>query len=86
MRSAAFLLEIVAVEPVSGGLAALAGIATRQDAPPVFVKAFADAPDDDVFTAEAEGLAALRESGMATPTGGLVRLSGTPQPTPGSPW
>jgi fructosamine-3-kinase len=75
-RSAAFLLErlhrsgmrdIVAVEPVTGGLAALAGIATRRDAPPVFVKAFADDSDDDIFTAEAEGLAALRESGMATP-------------------
>jgi fructosamine-3-kinase len=76
MRSAAFLRErlhrsgmreVVAVEPVTGGLAALAGIATRRDAPPVFVKAFTDAPEDDVFTAEAEGLAALRESGMATP-------------------
>ncbi len=74
--SAAFLLEclhragmrdIVAVEPVSGGLAALAGIAPRPGAPPVFVKAFADAPAGDVFTAEAEGLAALRASGVATP-------------------
>ena len=59
--------DVVAVEPVTGGLAALAGMATRQDAPPVFVKAFADTPHDDVFTAEAEGLAALRESGIATP-------------------
>jgi fructosamine-3-kinase len=77
MQSAAFLLEglrragmddVVAVQPVSGGLAALAGIATRRDAPPVFVKAFAEAPDDDVFAAEAEGLAALRKSGgVATP-------------------
>jgi fructosamine-3-kinase len=76
MRSAAFLRErlqhagmrdVVVVEPVTGGLAALAGIATRRDAPPVFVKAFAETLDDDVFTAEAEGLAALREGGMATP-------------------
>jgi fructosamine-3-kinase len=78
MESAAtFLLEslqrsgmrdVVAVEPVTGGLAALAGIATRRDGPPVFVKAFADPPDDDVFVAEAEGLRALRESGaMAIP-------------------
>ncbi|GIF22725.1 fructosamine-3-kinase [Actinoplanes tereljensis] len=76
MESAAFLLErlhragmrdVVAVEPVTGGLAALAGMATRPDAPPVFVKAFADAPSDDVFAAEAEGLAALRANGMATP-------------------
>ncbi|WP_426512159.1 fructosamine kinase family protein [Dactylosporangium sp. McL0621] len=60
--------DVVAVEPVSGGLAALAGIATRRDAPPVFVKAFAEAPDGDVFAAEAEGLAALRElGGVATP-------------------
>jgi fructosamine-3-kinase len=76
MRSAAFLRaslersgihDVVAVEPVTGGLAALAGIATRRDGPPVFVKAFDDVPDDDVFPAEADGLAALRESGMATP-------------------
>ena len=60
--------EVVAVQPVTGGLAALAGIATRRDAPPVFVKAFADPPADDVFAAEAEGLAALRElGGVATP-------------------
>ncbi|MEU1249748.1 fructosamine kinase family protein [Micromonospora arida] len=60
--------EVVAVQPVTGGLAAVAGIATRRDAPPVFVKAFADPPDDDVFAAEAEGLAALRElGGVATP-------------------
>ncbi|MFF5225964.1 fructosamine kinase family protein [Dactylosporangium sp. NPDC000521] len=62
------LRDVDAVEPASGGLAALAGIATRRDGPPVFVKAFADAPGDDVFEAEAEGLAALRElGGMATP-------------------
>ncbi|WP_410821045.1 fructosamine kinase family protein [Micromonospora sp. 050-3] len=60
--------EVVAVQPVTGGLAALAGIATRRDAPPVFVKGFADSPADDVFVAEAEGLAALRElGGVATP-------------------
>ncbi|MEU8235566.1 fructosamine kinase family protein [Actinoplanes sp. NPDC048967] len=60
--------QVVSVEPVIGGLAALAGIATRRDAPPVFVKAFADPPDDDVFAAEAEGLTALRElGGVATP-------------------
>jgi len=34
----------------------------------VFVKAFVDSPGDDVFTAEAEGLNAPRESGgIATP-------------------
>ncbi|MEV4760062.1 fructosamine kinase family protein [Micromonospora sp. NPDC049559] len=62
------LREVVTVEPTTGGLAALAGIATRRDAPPVFVKALADPPADDVFVAEAEGLAALREQGgVATP-------------------
>lgn len=76
-HSATFLLgclrragvrDVVTVEPVTGGLAALAGIATRRDAPPVFVKAFADTPDDDVFAAEADGLTALRDlGGVATP-------------------
>jgi fructosamine-3-kinase len=75
--SAAFLLErlhragmrdVVTVEPVAGGLAARAGIATRRDGPPVFVKAFEDPPDGAVFAAEAEGLAALSElGGVATP-------------------
>ena len=60
--------DVVAVEPAEGGLAALAGIATRRDAPPVFVKAFTEPPADDVFVAEAEGLAALRDlGGAATP-------------------
>ena len=82
MRSATFLLErmhragmrdVVTVEPATGGLAALAGVATRRDAPSVFVKAFDEAPDDDVFAAEAEGLAALRElGGVATPEVVLV--------------
>ncbi|MEU8219328.1 fructosamine kinase family protein [Micromonospora taraxaci] len=77
MQSAPFLLDrlgragisdVVTVEPATGGLAALAGIATRREAPSVFVKAFAEAPDDDVFVAEAEGLAALREvGGVVTP-------------------
>ena len=60
--------DVVAVEPVTGGMAALAGMATRRDAPPIFVKAFADPPDDDVFAAEADGLTALRElGGVETP-------------------
>jgi len=60
--------DVVSVEPATGGLAALAGIATRRAGPPVFVKAFADPADDDVFAAEAEGLTALRElGGVATP-------------------
>jgi fructosamine-3-kinase len=59
--------DVLAVEPVAGGLAALAAIATRRDAPPVFVKVFEDVPDDDVFAAEAEGLETLRQGGLATP-------------------
>ncbi|GAB7045868.1 fructosamine kinase family protein [Catenuloplanes indicus] len=60
--------DVVTVEPATGGLAAIAGIAHRASAPPVFVKTFAEALDDDAFVAEAEGLAALRAAGgPATP-------------------
>ncbi|GIJ12901.1 hypothetical protein Van01_61150 [Micromonospora andamanensis] len=60
--------DVVTVQPTTGGIAALAAIATRRDAPPVFVKALADPPADDVFVAEAEGLVALRDlGGVATP-------------------
>ena len=56
------MTDVVAVEPVTGGLAAPAGIAHRADGTSVFVKAFAEPPSDDAFAAEAEGLAALREA------------------------
>ncbi|XVV08735.1 fructosamine kinase family protein [Actinoplanes sp. CA-131856] len=66
--SRAGIRDVVTVEPVSGGLAALAGMASRDGAPPLFVKSFAEAPDGDPFAAEAEGLTALRElGGQATP-------------------
>ena len=65
--------DVVAVQPVTGGLAAVAGMATRRDAPPVFVKAFTDVADDEIFAAEADGLAALRGGGLATP---VVLLAG----------
>ncbi|GAA2899891.1 fructosamine kinase [Actinoplanes cyaneus] len=66
--SQAGIRDVVTVEPVSGGLAAIAGIAHRDNAPPVFVKAFAETPAGDAFRAEAEGLTALRElGGQATP-------------------
>jgi fructosamine-3-kinase len=95
--SAGFLLEclhragmrdVVSVEPAAGGLAALAGVAVRRDGPPVFVKAFADVPDDDVFAAEAEGLAVLRgRGGMATPevilAGRELLVLSTLRPRPG---
>ncbi|MGP4114447.1 fructosamine kinase family protein [Streptomyces sp. 4N509B] len=65
---AAGLRDVTAVEPVEGGMAALAGLATRRDGPPLFVKSFVEVPADDLFAAEAEGLDALRERGaLATP-------------------
>lgn len=60
---AAGLTDVVVVDPVAGGLAATAGIATRSDGSSVFVKAFLEAPATGVFEAEAEGLAVLREAG-----------------------
>ncbi|WP_031524167.1 fructosamine kinase family protein [Streptomyces sp. NRRL F-5123] len=64
---AAGVRDTVRVEPVTGGLAALAGLAGRRDGTRVFVKAFAEAADEDAFAAEAEGLGVLRENGVATP-------------------
>ncbi len=70
MSSATFLLErlvragmhdVSSVEPVPGGFAALAGIATRRNSPSVFVKAFMDPPSDDVFIAEAAAQRAVWE-------------------------
>ncbi|GIJ49599.1 fructosamine kinase [Virgisporangium aliadipatigenens] len=73
--SRAGIHDVVTVEPVSGGLAALAAIAVRKNAPPVFVKAFPATEalpeaqhSADAFVAEAEGLAALRDlGGLPTP-------------------
>ena len=62
------IVEVDTVEPVTGGVAALAGIARLRDRPPVFVKSFVEPPHHDVFVAEAEGLTVLREAGgVATP-------------------
>lgn len=66
--TAAGITDVVGVEPVSGGLAAVAGLARRRDGTSVFVKAFAEAPSADAFDTEAEGLTALRTlGGVATP-------------------
>ncbi|MFC4068837.1 fructosamine kinase family protein [Actinoplanes subglobosus] len=71
--SRAGMNDVISVESVSGGLAAVAGIAHRTNASSMFVKAFAaesdgGALDSGAFEAEAEGLAALREvGGLATP-------------------
>jgi len=65
---AAGLRDVTAVEPVEGGIAALAGIATQRCGPPLFVKSFVDVPAGDLFAAEAHGLDVLRErGGVATP-------------------
>lgn len=65
---AAGLNDVAAVEPVDGGMAALAGLAMRCSGPPLFVKSFVDPPADELFAAEAEGLDVLRElGGVATP-------------------
>lgn len=65
---AAGLSDVATVEPVEGGMAALAGMATRHDGTALFVKSFAEVPADDLFAAEAEGLDVLRQRGaVATP-------------------
>lgn len=65
---AAGLTDVVGVEPVSGGLAAMAGLARRRDGTTVFVKAFAAPPSGDALLVEAEGLTVLRaDGGVTTP-------------------
>lgn len=61
------MTDVTSVSPAEGGLAAVAGFAHRAGAPDVFVKTFTEAPGEDVFAAEAEGLAALRDAGATTP-------------------
>jgi fructosamine-3-kinase len=65
--SQAGLDDVEGIAPAAGGLAALAGLATRRDGSTVFVKTFAERVADDVFAAEADGLAALRAAGATTP-------------------
>jgi fructosamine-3-kinase len=62
------ITDIVSIEPVTGGLAAMAAIARRADGASLFVKTFAEPPSEDAFVAEADGLEALRTlGGVATP-------------------
>lgn len=63
---AAGMTDVVDVAHASGGQAAVAGLARRADGTSVFVKGFVEAPSDDAFAAEAEGLDALRTLGGAT--------------------
>lgn len=72
------LSDVRAVEPVAGGMAAVSGMATLGDGTRVFVKTLGTPRDvrrDDVFEAEAEGLAALRAQGVPTPD--VVAVSAT---------
>jgi fructosamine-3-kinase len=60
--------DIVAVEPSTEGMAAVAGLATRRSGARLFVKTFVQPVADDLFAHEAEGLQALRQlGGLATP-------------------
>lgn len=60
--------DVISLEVAAEGMAAVAGLATRRSGARVFVKSFAQAPGDDLFALEAEGLQALRElGGLATP-------------------
>lgn len=66
--AAAGLDGVASLRPVEGGVAAVARIAELSDGSRVFVKTLAEAPGDDLFPVEAEGLAALRDlGGVATP-------------------
>lgn len=67
-RLAAAGFDVASLEPATGGLAAIAAFARLADGSTVFAKGFAEAPGDDAFAAEAEGLAALRtDGGVPTP-------------------
>lgn len=86
---AAGITDVVTVEPAMGGLAATAGLARRVDGASVFVKAFAEPPSDEAFSAEAEGLAALRTlGGVMTPevllAGGDLLVLSVLRPRPSS--
>lgn len=71
---AAGLVDVTGVEDAAGGVAAVAGIATRAEGPPLFAKTFADPPADDVFAVEAEGLRVLTaQGGVRTPRVHLAR-------------
>jgi len=82
--------DIVRVDALSEGVAAVAGLATRRSGAVVFVKTFPHPPAADLFPLEVEGLAALRElGGLATPD--VLHVSSTAlvlaplQPRPATP-
>ncbi|WP_433086214.1 fructosamine kinase family protein [Dactylosporangium sp. CA-052675] len=59
--------EVCAVERAAGGFAAESALVRLQSGREVFAKTLAEPPGEDVFEVEAEGLAALRAAGLATP-------------------
>ncbi|MCA5894377.1 fructosamine kinase family protein [Isoptericola sp. NEAU-Y5] len=63
---AAGITDVVAVEPATGGLAAVAGLARRAGGTSIFAKTFAEQTLDGALEAEAEGLVALRTLGGVT--------------------
>ncbi|WP_433615707.1 fructosamine kinase family protein [Dactylosporangium sp. CA-139114] len=59
--------EVRTVERAAGGFAAEAALVRLRSGREVFAKTLAEPPGEDVFEVEAEGLAALRAAGLATP-------------------
>ncbi|WP_309135385.1 fructosamine kinase family protein [Cellulomonas sp.] len=57
------LTDVTRVDLAEGGVAAVAGLARRTHGAPLFAKTFPDPPSDDLFAAEADGLAALAATG-----------------------
>jgi fructosamine-3-kinase len=58
--------DIVQLDISMEGMAAISGFATQRSGNVVFVKTFGEVRADDIFTLEAAGLQALRESGGFT--------------------
>jgi fructosamine-3-kinase len=65
-------LPAASAEPATGGVVALAGIATLEDGRVVFAKTLSE-PRPDLFTVEAEGLRALAGHGVRVP--GIVAVT-----------
>jgi fructosamine-3-kinase len=59
--------EVATVERAIGGFAAESALVRLRSGQQVFAKTLGEPPGDDVFELEAEGLAALRGAGLATP-------------------
>jgi fructosamine-3-kinase len=64
--------DVQSVELTDGGVAAVAGFATRASGQRLFAKTFVESLGADVFSTEAEGLSVLADNGVATPAVALV--------------